>query len=161
MGREIRRVPPNWEHPRYEREYQRPSSWLAKKDEYIPLHVGYEEALEDFAESIEKKGLSRAIEYHGGGPLKEDYVDYNGQECTWYQAYETVSEGTPVSPPFSTEDELIDYLVNNGDFWYQRDSTFYSKPSRAAAEKFVNGGWAVSMTIKNGVIKTGIETAIT
>ncbi len=35
------------------------------------------------------------------------------EEPTWFQVYETVSEGTPVTPPFATEQELSDYLVRH------------------------------------------------
>jgi hypothetical protein len=27
-----------------------------------------------------------------------------GKEATWFQAWETVTEGTPVTPPFATTD---------------------------------------------------------
>jgi hypothetical protein len=33
------------------------------------------------------------------------------KEATWFQAWETVTEGTPVTPPFATTDELVDYLA--------------------------------------------------
>jgi hypothetical protein len=102
MGREIRRVPANWEHP---------------------------------------------------------------QEMTWYQVYETVSEGTPVTPPFETQSELVEYLVANGDFWDQRcrkegSSIMECAPwSRKQAEAFVYGpGWAPSLisTPETGLV-TGVQ----
>lgn len=146
MGREIRMVPPNWQHPKYTHD-NAPSSHLI--GEYIGLLDGYEKALEEFAKRVETKGLAEGIEYYDGGPLKKHYVDYQGQAPTWYQVYETVSEGTPVTPPFATKEELITYLTKNGDFWDQeRDHGSYS---RQAAENLVNGGYAPSGLIINGV----------
>ena len=90
------------------------------------------------------------------------------RKATWWQVYETVSEGTPVSPPFATPDELIDYLVAHGDFWDQQrrergDTIMNNDPwSREQAEAFVRGpGWAPSMVVeKNGndvKIQSGVE----
>jgi hypothetical protein len=79
------------------------------------------------------------------------------EEPTWWQVYETVSEGTPVSPPFATAEELIDYLVENGDFWDQRRGAH--PPSREAVESFVKDGWAPSMIVdsQRGVVAKGIN----
>ena len=72
-------------------------------------------------------------------------------EATWFQVYETVSEGTPVTPPFATKAELVEYLVANGDFWDQKrreegGSGMPCEPwNREAAEQFVNDAWAPSM----------------
>ena len=146
MGRELRMVPPNWQHPRYTYD-DAPSSHLV--GEYIGLCDGYEKGLEEFAKAIETKGLAEAIEYYGGGPRKEDYVDYQGQAPTWYQIYETVSEGTPVTPPFATPEELVDYLVKNGDFWDQERG--HGGYTYAQAHTLVVGGYAPSGLVVNGV----------
>jgi hypothetical protein len=79
-----------------------------------------------------------------GDPPDADYYrpKWNEADCTWVQVYETVSEGTPVTPPFSTKEELIDYLVQNGDLWDQKrgDGAW----PRKSAESFVGIGWAPS-----------------
>jgi hypothetical protein len=63
-------------------------------------------------------------DYNGMPPDKEYYrPDWKPEDMTWIQVYETVSEGTPVTPPFATREELVDYLVNNGDFWDQSRCT--------------------------------------
>lgn len=50
-----------------------------------------------------------------------------------WQLWETVSEGSPISPVFKTADELVDWMVQHSHF------------SREAAEHFVHGpGWAPS-----------------
>jgi hypothetical protein len=62
-----------------------------------------------------------------------------------YQAYEDVSEGTPVSPIFSSGDVLIAWLQAQGC-------------SRDAAEAFLRQGFAPSFVIKrDGSIVPGIE----
>jgi hypothetical protein len=80
----------------------------------------------------------------------------DGKIREWWQVYETVSEGTPVTPPFATKEELIEYLVEHGDFWDQRnrhdyrcyvDPGCYPPWSRKAATTFVmEDGWCPSMT---------------
>jgi hypothetical protein len=62
-----------------------------------------------------------------------------------WQVWETVSEGSPITPVFATREALIDYLVNGGDGGW----------SREAAENFVKeDGWAPSMIMMGGVIYT-------
>lgn len=97
-------------------------------------------------------------EYDGDAPSVEGYrPDWGDGEATWWQVYETVSEGTPVSPPFGTQEELIDYLVAHGDFWDQERG--HAGWERKAAERFVKEvGWAPSgIVIPGKGFKTGIE----
>lgn len=153
MGREIRRVPANWQHPKYTADDAPKASRVG---EYKPLFEDYASALALFAKDIKEKGLQDAIEDHGGGPRIDDYVQYDGKPADWWQVYETVSEGTPVSPAFETPDQLIEYLVANGDFWDQHRG--HSGWSRANAEAFVKDtGWAPSGIVAGGVFMTGVE----
>jgi hypothetical protein len=90
--------------------------------------------------------------------------DWKSEEMTWFQVYETVSEGTPVSPPFATEDELIQYLADNGDFWDQLrvKEGRQSGPAawgREAAERFVNKRWAPTGMLVNGQMLTARDGA--
>ena len=103
--------------------------------------------------SIEKEGLEDALEYYGGGPLKDDYVKYEESEAIWFQVYETVSEGTPVTPPFETKKELVDYLVEYGTFWNRAGY------SREVAEKFVEIGWVPSGMMTSQGFVSGINCA--
>lgn len=139
MGREVRRVPPNWEHPRNE------------DGRYIPLYdQTYESArrewLDGYAahEPAEHDGLDY-WEYDGMPPVRADYRPYPDEEATWYQVYETVSEGTPVSPPFATQEELIAHLAEHGD------KTDHGKGwTLSRAKAFVESGWAPSGMIVGG-----------
>ena len=140
MGREIRMVPPNWEHPKKDGE-----------DSYQPLYD------EDFDIALDGWLADYKLWKDGNHPSQEDYEywEYEGpppdpyyyhhgwtEEPVWFQMYETVSEGTPVTPPFATKEELVNYLIENGDFWDQKrgDGGWI----RANAEKFVESGWAPS-----------------
>src|SRR5688572_6287543 len=127
MGREIRRVPANWEHPkkefpnymkrcieeRYKPMYDRPFApamreWYAAWEKW--------ERGDDPDRAGEYKDL-QYWEWSSGPPDPEYYrPDWKPEEMTWYQVYETVSEGTPVTPPFATKEELIEYLATHGDF---------------------------------------------
>jgi hypothetical protein len=67
------------------------------------------------------------------------------KEATWFQAWETVTEGTPVTPPFATTDELVDYLATRGDFWDQERGD--GPWDRKSAEEFVKAGWAPTLIV--------------
>lgn len=70
-----------------------------------------------------------------------------------YQVWETVSEGSPVSPVFADPDALIDWLCQPGDKSLQGYS-------RKAAEQFVKGGGYVpSALIRGGKLLENIEAA--
>lgn len=98
------------------------------------------------------------------------YRPWSDADATWFQLWETVSEGTPVSPPFETQEDLIKYLAENGDFWDQRRckerdwETLWggvagvSGWGQERAERFVLGtGWAPSFIIKDNKLMSGIE----
>lgn len=168
MGREVRRVPPNWQHPRHEHTGR-----------FVPMFdCPYEPELREWVDAwqawdrgerpnscTEELRAMKYWEWNGGPPDPERYrPDWPRDQMTWFQLYETVSEGTPVSPPFATEDELIDYLCTHGDFWDQKRrkqgrSVMNCDPwDRATAERFVKSGIsAPSMVLVSGVAMTGVE----
>lgn len=181
MGKEIRRVPPNWEHPKYPADHEKVQEGRRTTDDYMPMFdTPFKEAAKEWIEGLNEwdKGERQRVkeqygndyeywEWSGEPPDRDYYRPEFTEEPTWFQVYQTVSEGTPVTPPFATEEELIDYLVENGDFWCQKDAregkrdSFRQKPSRESATAFVKGGWAPSMIVtndENGVqIKEGIN----
>jgi hypothetical protein len=114
MGREIRRVPKGWEHPR------------DNDGDYQPMmDVTYEEALADWR----SEGAAPDEK-----PQPEWYRPAYASEPVCWQVYETVSEGTPKSPVFDTEGELLAWLLAQGH-------------SEKAARAFIKEGWAISMEI--------------
>ena len=170
MGRELRRVPPNWEHPIVERPYG---------ESYQPMYDRtFAEAAKEWKEGFaawergERPSYcddddSKTLEYWewgNGPPERKFYRPWQDSEATWYQVWETVSEGTPVSPAFETQKELIDYLVENGDFWDQKrrkegKAHLSCAPwKREAAERFVLGsGWAPSFVADTTGVYSGVE----
>jgi hypothetical protein len=96
-------------------------------------------------------------EWSGAPPDRAYYRPWGDDEATWFQLWETVSEGTPVTPPFATLDELAAYLADNGDEWDQTRchdpracDVFGMTPGKSAwgaarANAFVKAGWAPSM----------------
>lgn len=150
MGREIRMVPPNWEHPKQQawsdgrlqpmHDETFESAAAKWKAEYAKWEAGERPSYcSDDCRDLEY------WEYDGDPPDRAYYRPWRDEEATWVQLWETVSEGTPVSPPFATKAELVDYLATRGDFWDQKRGSGPWK--RDAAEKFVEAGWAPSMVV--------------
>ncbi len=180
MGREIRRVIPNWEHPkrtkwnpftgREEEGYQplRDEAYGPVMAEWIENHELWERGEHPDQKDDGTTECRYYVQWLGSTPNWEYYrPDWKPEEATWWQVYETVSEGTPVTPPFATREELVEYLVENGDFWDQKRRKEgpllgFQMPSdpwpRKQAEAFVFGdGWASTLIAENGVVKTGVE----
>jgi hypothetical protein len=184
MGREIRMVPPNWQHPdrnanknpyghtgyqpmHDQRFDERFAEWLAEFDRF---RAG---ALSDFERECYPSAspLAEWLQDEGLPPDPDYYRPWHDGEATWFQVWETVSEGTPVTPPFATKEELVEYLVAHGDFWQQkrwREGDRFMQPerpgySREAAARFVNAGWAPSMVVVNNAdgvtVTAGINAA--
>ena len=66
-------------------------------------------------EAAEKEGIRYYWDWEMPSPNPECYRPVYSTAATCYQVYETVSEGTPISPVFETENELIEWLVKEGD----------------------------------------------
>lgn len=167
MGREIRRVPPNWEHPRYEPGERYDSRGEDYATHYKPL---YDESFEDavvkwmgeatawvavvnaggtpehwYADTEEEAAWARANPFKAyalwwsSPPDPESYRDRFTEEPTAYQIYETVSEGTPISPVCATEDDLITWMMGDHPRW--------PALSEAAARRFIRAGSAPSIVM--------------
>jgi hypothetical protein len=138
MGREIRRVPISWEHPR------------DRRGNYIPLYdETYERARETWLDGLQQwlagthPELLRSPElsemdyweWCGGPPDRESYRPrWTDDQELGYQIYETVSEGTPVSPVFPTTEALVGWLLKNGH-------------SEQAARRFIEWGSVPSLIV--------------
>lgn len=104
MSRELRKVSKGWEHPKKE------------NGSYQPMH--------------EWSDHSCNCEYCSVNN-EEDYMPKPGEEFG-YALYEGISEGTPLTPVFDTKEQLIAYLVKNGDFWGEK---WTEQSARSAVEK--------------------------
>ncbi len=142
MGREVRKVPPDWQHPK------------DKKGNYIPCYdqdytsacKKWYEGVMDFVPNEDYKWYH---EYAGDPPDEERYRSrkWIKTEATHFQLYENVSEGTPVTPIFSTKEELINYLVKNGTYWDMGRGW-----NRESAERTVKDEYCPSMIMRDGKI---------
>lgn len=154
MGREIRMVPANWQHPESEDDYGR----MRKQ----PMHMGnFADAKKEWIEGLlkwetENKSTLEECEYwdyYGNPPEAQYYQPWKSEDATWFQLWETVSEGTPVSPPFATKEELSNYLSVHGDEWDQKRG--HGGWGVERAEAFVKAGWAPSMVMIGGQVIDG------
>ena len=126
----------------------------------------WDQEIGSFTERYNKADAVAYREAYGNLPSNEAYIKYAGErptegtpwaayyrpdwtdeERTHYQVYQTVSEGTPVSPTFGTLTELEDWLVREGY-------------SRKAAHAFAEGGWAPSMMTITGGPNAGVYNDI-
>ena len=86
-------------------------------------------------------------DWHGRFPDPDYYRPrWDESLAVGYQVYETVSEGTPVTPVFATKEELVEYLVKHGDAWDQKRGD--GGWTRQNAERFVSAGHACSLTVE-------------
>lgn len=83
----------------------------------------------------------------------EDWQRTEPPEGPGYQIWETVSEGSPISPVFSTPDDLARHMATTS--WGADKGT-----SVEQWRAFINGpGWAPSMVMHDGVFETGVQAA--
>jgi hypothetical protein len=154
VGREVRKVTADWQHPK-EQIYDYRTGKIAMV--YTPLLDNYAIQLEDFRAMIESDGLVEALEYYGGGPVKHDYMlaDVPDEERTHLMMYEDTTEGTPISPAFETAEELARWLADNN-----ASANGGTGASYEAWLEVCKGGWAPSLawSPETGLI-SGVEAA--
>jgi len=142
MGREVRRVPVDWEppdHPHHDETYEHArAAWQAGKARW--------ESGED-PDSLRYRQYSWE-DWHGEEPDDPAYYRPEWPEGTplGYCYYTTVTEGNALSPVFATSEELADWLVSHEGM------------SPEGARRFVEAGWAPSLisSSSTGVI-TGMQ----
>jgi putative sterol carrier protein len=162
MGREVRRVPADWQHP------------TMKTGNYIPLYgSSFSERLKDWEEGNAKwnEGLRKDwstgewkpveaeyrdqsfADWDGDRPKAEDYMpDWPVEERTHYQMYEDTTEGTPISPVMASPEQLARWLVDNNASAFAVMTASYE-----AWLRVFNGGYAVSAVMTNGKLESGVE----
>ncbi|MHC4062287.1 MAG: hypothetical protein ACYSR6_11900 [Planctomycetota bacterium] len=162
MGRKIRMVPPNWEHPRYTAEN---STYRSNIGSFMPMYdKDYETAAQEwiaqFALWQEGKHEDQPCDdckyfwEYDSPPDPDVHRPAFDKAPTWFQMYETVSEGTPCTPPFETKAELVDWLVEKGE---SHGTQYERRYTRAQAKAFVEQEWAPSFVVTP---ERGIETGV-
>lgn len=156
MGREIRRVPKGWEHPVDERGhfralYDEPFEEAAKKwlDE---ANLWAQGKHPDQADGDVKYPFY--WQWSGNPPDANSYRPAFTAPADAYQIYETVSEGSPVSPVFETIEAMIEWMIkpidrsspyNKGEDWQCMQGM-----TQAQAERFCKNGSAPSLISSPG-----------
>lgn len=141
MSREVRRVPASWEHPKKETGH------------YIPLNEHFPYSQEEI------EGELRA------GHLKNDPPNYgckvmpqwSDAERTHYQMYESVTEGTPISPVMETQEALACWLVDNKVSAGPYATATYDQ--WLAMIKVGSSDGSFELNIATGEIMSGVEVA--
>lgn len=109
MGREVRRVPANWNHPKDE------------KGHYIPMreHFSYNE--EEIKEGLRDGWLKNDPPNYGYDVMPQWPVS----KRTHWQMYENTSEGTPISPVMKTPEKLARWLAETGASAFAHQTASY------------------------------------
>ena len=157
MGREIRRVRADWEHPKNECGH------------YVPmLYQSYEAArkiwVDEYSAWYSGKSSKRAEcsdpnmdywEWAGNPPNRDEHMpDWTDSERTHYQMYENTSEGTPISPVFSTPEEVARYCADHKVSSFADMTATYEQWLAVA-----RGGWAPSAIVEGGILRSGVSVA--
>lgn len=97
MSREVRKVPANWEHPK------------DAGGKIIPLYPSFPYKQSEIEEGL-KDGWLEDCPPHYGLDIMPDWPE---TERTHWQMYESVTEGTPISPVMESPEALARWLADN------------------------------------------------
>ena len=140
MGREVRRVPKDWEHPKDEAGH------------YVPMDQYFTYEPEEIEEGLRDGWLSGEPPHYGQAVMP----DWSDEERTHWQMYEDTSEGTPISPVMETPETLARWLADNGASSFGNDTATYEQWL-----SMIRRGWAPSamMTVfpQGAVMQSGVE----
>jgi len=174
MGREVRMVPADYVHPVYSEEetwehprlrgrfkplfYATPEKFAETVAQYKLQKAQWKKGYTldwvsgDFVPKSVEESCATFSEWYGEPPQASDYMLIPKEQQTHYMMFETVTEGTPISPVFPTAEALAKWLAETG-----ANAGAYST---ATYEQWLNvckGGYAPSMIIANGKIMSGVE----
>jgi hypothetical protein len=150
------------------------SGWQPKSPPYIPTAIEVNEwSLKGFGHDainqwIATKAECKRLGYKtgcnfcaGSGELwpskkvkkqYESWKKFDPPAGKGWQMWETVSEGSPMSPVFSTAEELAHWLADNGASSFGHMTATYEQWLAT-----IKSGSAVSAVMENGVMKSGVE----
>lgn len=156
MGREVRKVPADWQHPKdeitgkYIPMFGR--SWASAAKEWDDERQKWERG--EFPEyASEENRLLPYDQWSGRRPYSGDYMpDWTDEQATHFMMYEDTSEGTPISPAFATPEELARWLADTGASSFGNSTASYE-----AWLSVCRGSWAPSMVVINGKILDGVS----
>lgn len=109
MGREVRKVVADWDHP------------VDENGRLIPMRKTFPYSAAEVAEGL-RDGWLEGGPPHYNVPVMPQWPK---ELCTYFQMYETTSEGTPISPAFESTEELARWLTDNKASFFGGDATGY------------------------------------
>ena len=137
MGREVRRVPANWQHPKNEHGH------------YVAMYDRNPYDASEIEEGIRDGWLDADAPNYGLDVMP----DWPAEERTHVQMYENTSEGTPISPVMESPEALARWLVDNNASAFADMTAPYEAWLRIA-----QGGYAPSaVSIGGGPLVSGVE----
>jgi len=146
MGREIRKVPNGWKHPKDERGHYKPmydEDYETAAKNWIAELLNWENGNDS---NKGKYDMKYYWEWAGDPPDPEYYRPKFETEPACYQMYETVSEGTPASLVYETLEDMQKWLVEQGH-------------TEHAAKQFIKEGWCPSFIMSNTCgVKANIDS---
>ena len=156
MGREVRKVPADWEHP--------------KRDDgsYQPMYdADYETEAREWMEAAvlwsrgehpdQNDGCVFYWDWSGEPPDREYHRPaWTEESRTHLQMYETTSEGSPISPVMETAEELARWLADNNASTFADMTATYEQWLA-----MIQRGWAPSAVMavgeSGGRMLSGVE----
>lgn len=160
MGREVRMVPPDWQHPtEFVRGWRTNQPELRFKplldSDFAAAHAEWQNEKEawDRGERPQSADEGTTFEdWYGGEPQAAHYMPaFAPGTATHLMMYEDTSEGTPISPAFATPEELARWLADNNASSFADQGATYEQWLRVC-----QGGYAPSAIITNGVVRSGV-----
>lgn len=139
MGREVRRVPTNWQHPKNEQGH------------YIPMHKHMTYNAEEIKEGLQDGWLKNEPPNYGLDIMPQ----WEDAERTHLQMYENTTEGTPISPVMATAEELAQWLADSNANAFGGMTATYKQ----WLAMILRGG-AISMVMHNRRVKSGVEAGV-
>ena len=163
MGREVRRVPANWQHPKDGLGHfiplllgpfeDRLREWLAGEEKW---NAGLREDYKGGWKPLEGKELSMSYtEWTGRKPVSGEYMpSWPSEKKTHLMMYETCTEGTPISPAFATPEELARWLTDNEASAFGGQTATYEQWLSACKQ-----GWAPTAVLGPNGLESGIAAS--
>lgn len=162
MGREVRMVPKDWQHPKDATGEFIPllgGDYRARADEWCEQlrwwMDGDTHKIEYFDECNAKKpinSMERYIEFAGHPPQQKYYMPlWLNAPADHMMMYEDTSEGTPISPAMPTAEALADWLFEN-----EASAFGGATASRDAWLSMIRRGFSVGLVIRGEVMESGV-----
>lgn len=164
MGRELRRVPADWQHPRTpEGSYQPPLhdedietagarwwdgklAWERRDLQWFENHDGVVPNPKDFDKHT-------WLGWEGEPPDPTYYRPaWDEESRTHFQMYENTSEGTPISPVMPDIESLAHWLADNGASAFGSMTATYEQWLTMCQR-----GWAPSVILSARGLESGVE----